>query len=96
VCPQQNPQKIFEIVNVENISANLEDHYGTTDPIKVTEQMYAELKAAIRNGTWSIGRMAFFGGAYAAMEGFFALLPPMGLFLVSGGIKEEVAPPCDI
>jgi hypothetical protein len=44
--------------------------------------MFADMKDLLRNGTWSIGRLAFFGGAYAFMEGFFMLLPPLGFLKV--------------
>jgi len=78
----QNPKKICQIISAKNIKENMREHYGTDDPKKVAEMIFLDLRDAIRNGTWSVGRLAFFGGAYACVVGVLDLLPPASLFKI--------------
>jgi hypothetical protein len=77
----QDPSRIREILNAKNFQQGLEEHYGTDDPMKVSEIVLHDLQDAIRNGTWSIGRLAFFGGAYACFAGLLQFMPPMGILM---------------
>jgi len=78
----QNPSKISEILTAENFQSGLKDHYGTDDPQKVAEMIFHDLQDAIKNGTWSIGRLAFFGGCYGTVAGGLNMLPPASIFRV--------------
>lgn len=51
--------------------------------MKVSKIILHDLQDAIRNGTWSVGRLAFFGGAYACVAGLLQLMPPMGIFMAA-------------
>mmetsp|Transcript_30362 Transcript_30362/g.68081 ORF Transcript_30362/g.68081 Transcript_30362/m.68081 type:complete len:400 (+) Transcript_30362:111-1310(+) len=77
----QNPGKILQIVKAKNIHEDLEKHYGTEDPIEVARIVMHDLRDGVEKGTWSIGRMAFFGGCYCSLIGALTLLPFGWIFL---------------
>lgn len=63
------PQKCIAICRSGQFKENIGDHYGTDDPQKVAKMIFQDLKDAVRSGTWSVGRLAFFGGAYGTITG---------------------------
>jgi len=49
---------------------------------QVSEIVLTDMQYFIKEGSWSVGRLAFFGGAYAAVVGVLALMPPKIIFRV--------------
>jgi len=78
----QNPSKIKAILSASNLKGNLKEHYGSEDPREVAQMIFHDLQDALKNGTWSIGRLAFFGGCYGTVAGVLDLLPPASIFKV--------------
>jgi hypothetical protein len=78
----QNPKNTLAILKAPPLTkATIKEYYGTDDPKEVSKMIFSDLQDGIKNGTWSIGRMAFFGGAYGVVMGGLSLLPP-GCFLI--------------
>mmetsp|Transcript_47774 Transcript_47774/g.108410 ORF Transcript_47774/g.108410 Transcript_47774/m.108410 type:complete len:386 (-) Transcript_47774:307-1464(-) len=78
-----NPSQIVSILKSETSKEGLEDRYGTDDPKVISEKIFNDLKEGITKGTWSIGKLAFCGGAYATVIGALELMPPAVIFKIA-------------
>jgi len=56
---------------------------------QISKMIFQDLQDSLKNGTYSIGRMAFFGGCYGTVIGILDLLPPSIIFKVASWVSRR-------